>query len=221
MNPRNADNLREKASRIISILSGEFPGARSALEFSSPLELLIATILSAQATDKLVNTVTADLFKKYRTAADYAGAPLEELEADMRRVNFFRNKARNIKKCCARLVEEFGGEVPKNLDDLVSLPGVGRKTANIVLGNAFGIPALAVDTHVKRVSTRLGLSTSEKPDDIERDLTAIIERKHWTEATHLLILHGRKTCKARRPLCGACPVRELCDYYGALEEKPG
>jgi len=200
MNPRNADNLREKASRIISILSGEFPGARSALEFSSPLELLIATILSAQATDKLVNTVTADLFKKYRTAADYAGAPLEELEADMRRVNFFRNKARNIKKCCARLVEEFGGEVPKNLDDLVSLPGVGRKTANIVLGNAFGIPALAVDTHVKRVSTRLGLSTSEKPDDIERDLTAIIERKHWTEATHLLILHGRKTCKARRPL---------------------
>ena len=221
MNPRNADNLREKASRIISILSGEFPGARSALEFSSPLELLIATILSAQATDKLVNTVTADLFKKYRTAADYAGAPLEELEADMRRVNFFRNKARNIKKCCARLVEEFGGEVPKNLDDLVSLPGVGRKTANIVLGNAFGIPALAVDTHVKRVSTRLGLSTSEKPDDIERDLTAIIERKHWTEATHLLILHGRKTCKARRPLCGACPVRDLCDYYGALEEKPG
>ncbi len=220
MNPRNTDKLREKAARIISILSGEFPGARSALEFSSPLELLIATILSAQATDKLVNTVTADLFKKYRTAADYAEAPLEELEVDIRRVNFFRNKARNIKKCCERLVEVFGGEVPENLDDLVSLPGVGRKTANIVLGNAFGIPALAVDTHVKRVSTRLGLSSSEKPDDIERDLTAIIERKYWTEATHLLILHGRKTCKARRPLCGACPVRDLCDYYGALEEKP-
>jgi endonuclease-3 len=220
MNPQKTDKLRDKAARIISILSGEFPGARSALEFTSPLELLIATILSAQATDKLVNTVTADLFKKYRTAADYAKAPLEELEADIRRVNFFRNKARNIKKCCARLVEEFGGEVPKNLNDLVSLPGVGRKTANIVLGNAFGIPALAVDTHVKRVSTRLGLSASEKPDDIERDLTAIIERKYWTEATHLLILHGRKTCKARRPLCGACPVRELCDYYGALEEKP-
>ncbi len=220
MSPDKTDSLRDKAARILAILSDEFPGARSALEFTGPLELLIATILSAQATDKLVNTVTAGLFKKYRTAADYAGAPLEELEEDIRRVNFFRNKARNIKKCCQRLVEVFGGEVPKNLDDLVSLPGVGRKTANIVLGNAFGIPALAVDTHVKRVAVRLGLSASEKPDDIERDLTAIIDRRHWTEATHLLILHGRKTCRARRPLCGECPVRDLCDYYGALEEKP-
>ncbi len=212
------EKLREKAGKVIVILSREFPDARSALVFSNPLELLIATILSAQATDRLVNTVTEDLFKKYRSATDYARASLEELENDIRRVNFFRNKARNIKKCCARLVDDFGGEVPGNLPDLVSLPGVGRKTANIVLGNAFGIPALAVDTHVKRVATRLGLSASEKPDDIEADLTAIIEKSSWTEATHLLILHGRKTCKARRPLCEECPISDLCDYYSALSK---
>ncbi len=219
MNPDNNKNLQDRARKILAILSREFPGARSALEFTSPLELLISTILSAQATDRLVNIVTEDLFKKYRSAADYARAPLEELEGEIRRVNFFRNKARNIKKCSAKLVDDFGGKVPANLSDLVSLPGVGRKTANIVLGNAFSVPALAVDTHVKRVSTRLGLSASSRPDDIERDLTAIIERSSWTEATHLLILHGRKTCKARRPLCGDCPIKGLCDYYSALSEK--
>jgi len=221
MNPDNNKSLEDRARKVLAILSHEFPGARSALEFKNPLELLIATILSAQATDKLVNTVTEDLFRKYRSAADYADAPLEELEGDIRRINFFRNKAKNIKKWCAMLVAEFGGEVPRTLDGLVRLPGVGRKTANIVLGNAFNVPALAVDTHVKRVAGRLGLSASVKPDDIEADLTAIIERRSWTEATHLLILHGRKTCKARRPLCEGCPVRGLCDYYSALEKGGG
>ncbi|MFQ5353541.1 MAG: endonuclease III [Thermodesulfobacteriota bacterium] len=203
----------KRAGRILDILSIEFPGARSALKYSNPLELLVSTILSAQATDTLVNKVTGELFRKYRTPGDYAGAEIEELEADIGSVNFFRNKARNIKKCCARLVDVFDSKVPSKLTELVSLPGVGRKTANIVLGNAFGLPALAVDTHVKRVSTRLGLTRSEKPDDIEQDLMLIIDKERWTLSTHLLILHGRKTCKARTPLCDGCPVNALCDYY--------
>jgi len=206
----------ERAAEVLRILSGEFPGAKSSLVFSNPLELLISTILSAQATDKLINKVTEGLFKKYVLAEDYAGADIDELENDLRSVNFFRNKAKNIKKCCARLVDEFGGLVPDTLEKLVTLPGVGRKTANIVLGNAFGIPALGVDTHVKRVSGRLGLSCSVKPDDIEAELTAIIDKKDWTLATHLLILHGRKTCGARRPLCEECPVNGLCDYCKEL-----
>ena len=213
--PARKDERRERAGKVLSILKREFPHATTALEYSNPLELLIATILSAQATDRLVNTVTSGLFSKYRSAADYAGAPPGELEEDIRRVNFFRNKARNIQRCCRALLERFGGEVPGNVEDLVSLPGVGRKTANIVLGNAFGIPALAVDTHVRRVARRLGLTDSDDPDEIERDLTALIERKMWTEATHLFILHGRKTCKARRPLCESCALTGLCDYYAA------
>jgi len=208
---------KKRAAKVLRILAVEFPGAGSALVFSNPLELLISTILSAQATDKLVNKVTEALFKKYPHAEDYAGAGLEELEGDIHSVNFFRNKAKNIKKCSARLVNEFGGVVPETREELVSLPGVGRKTANIVLGNAFGVSALAVDTHVKRVSVRLGLTGSVKPDDIESDLTAIIDKKDWTRTTHLLIHHGRKTCKARRPLCGECPLRELCDYYKGLQ----
>jgi len=218
MNLASENERRERAGCVLHILGLEFPGAKSALVFSNPLELLISTILSAQATDKLVNKVTAGLFNKYRTAGDYAGAAIEELEKEISSINFFRNKAKSIKKCAARLVDEFGGEVPDTLDELVSLAGVGRKTANIVLGNAFNIPALAVDTHVKRVAGRLGLSGSLKPDDIESDLTAIIDKDLWTLATHLLILHGRKICKARKPLCGECPVTEFCDYYKALSE---
>jgi len=219
MNMASENERRERVGSVLHILGIEFPGAKPALVFSNPLELLISTILSAQATDKLVNRVTEGLFKKYVRAEDYAGAAIEELEKDISSINFFRNKAKSIKKCAARLVDEFGGVVPATLDDLVSLAGVGRKTANIVLGNAFNISALAVDTHVKRVAGRLGLSDSVKPDDIESDLTAIIDKDHWTLATHLLILHGRKTCKARKPLCGECPVREFCDYYKALSEE--
>lgn len=216
MTLESEEKRRERARSVLNILTVEFPDARSALNYRGPLELLISTILSAQATDKLVNKVTEGLFCKYREAEDYAGAELGELERDISSVNFFRNKAKNIKKCCTKLVDEFGGNVPASLDELVSLPGVGRKTANIVLGNAFDVPALAVDTHVKRVSVRLGLSDSVKPDDIEQDLRAIIDKGSWTMSTHLFILHGRKTCKARKPLCEGCPVNGLCDYYREL-----
>lgn len=209
----------DKAARILDVLEGEFPDASTALEFSSPLELLVATILSAQATDKLVNKVTSGLFKKYRSASDYAEAPPEQLEEDISSVNFYRNKARSIRRCAAMLVEDYGGEVPATLDDLVNLPGVGRKTANIVLGNAFAIPALGVDTHVKRVSGRLGLTSNTDPDKIEADLTAIIPRERWTLTTHLLILHGRKTCTSRKPKCEVCPVSEWCDYYRDVYKK--
>ena len=208
-----------KARKILDILGREFPNPRSALLFSNPFELLIATILSAQATDKLINSVTPALFRKYRDAGAYARADLKEIEEDLRRVNFFRNKARNIRNCTIKLVKDFGGKVPSTLDELTTLPGVGRKTANIVLGNAFGKNALAVDTHVKRVSRRLGLARSDDPDDIEGELSALIPEDRWTVTTHLFILHGRKTCTARNPKCGICPVREYCDYYKDVYSK--
>lgn len=206
-------DLSLRAKKVLDILSVEFPDAGPALVFSNPLELLIATILSAQATDKLVNKVTETLFKKYRSASDYAKTPLTELEKDISSVNFFRNKAKSIKGCAGKLVTDYGGEVPASLDALTGLPGVGRKTANIVLGNAFGLNALAVDTHVKRVSGRLGLTGNTEPDKIEADLTAIIPPERWTVTTHLLILHGRRICKARSPLCEECRVSKYCDYY--------
>ena len=210
---------REKAKKVLDILEKEFPSASTALNFSNPLELLIATILSAQATDKLVNKVTETLFKKYRTARDYAGASQEEFEKDIGSVNFYRNKAKSVRGCCKKIVEDFAGKVPDTLEDLVSLPGVGRKTANIVLGNAFGTPALAVDTHVKRVSQRLGLTVSDDPDEIETDLTSVIPPKRWTLTTHLLIMHGRTTCIARKPRCPECKVSSLCDYFRTVFNK--
>ncbi|MFQ5737294.1 MAG: endonuclease III [Thermodesulfobacteriota bacterium] len=204
---------REKAKKVLDILEREFPGARSAVNYSNPLELLISTILSAQATDRLVNKVTVGLFKKYRTAADYAGAPLDELERAIGSINFYRNKAKSVKGCCERLVSVHGGKVPDTLEELVKLPGVGRKTANIVLGNAFGKDALAVDTHVKRVARRLGLTSSDDPDRVEEDLCEVIPGQRWTLTTHLFISHGRKTCKARGPLCERCPIQRYCEYY--------
>jgi endonuclease-3 len=212
-------DLGERAKKVLDILSREFQDAGTALVFSNPLELLISTVLSAQATDKLINKITVELFKKYRTASDYARAPIAELEADISSVNFFRNKAKSIKGLGEKLAGEYGGKVPDTLDDLTSLPGVGRKTANIILGNAFGIDALAVDTHVKRVSGRLGFTTNTDPDKIEVDLCKIIPEKRWTATTHLLILHGRKTCKARGPLCNECPVSALCDYFETTFKK--
>ncbi len=207
---------KEKARKVLDILEKEFPGARSALVFSNPLELLIATILSAQTTDKQVNKATENLFGKYRTAGDYNSAGPEEIEKSISSVNFFRNKAKNIKGCCRKIVEEFGGKVPRTVGELTSLAGVGRKTANIVLGNAFGKNALAVDTHVKRVSQRLGLTDSDDPDEIEKGLCGIIPEKRWTMTTHLFILHGRKTCKAKNPLCEVCPVQDYCVYYSTV-----
>ena len=209
----------KKAARVLDILEREFPDAKTALEFSDPLELLVATILSAQATDKLVNRVTRELFKKYASARDYAEADIEELQKDIGSINFYRNKARSIKNCCSKIVDEHKGKVPDTLEGLTGLPGVGRKTANIVLGNAFNKPALAVDTHVKRVALRLGLTDSDDPDEIEEELTSIIPEKRWTLTTHLFILHGRKTCKARNPQCDACPIQDYSDYYRKVYKK--
>lgn len=208
---------KEKAAKVLDILEKEFPNPRSTLEFKNPLELLIATILSAQATDKLVNKVTVGLFKKYQTAKDYAASTT--LEEDISSVNFYRNKAKNIKACCQRLVDEFGGKVPDTLEELTTLPGVGRKTANIVLGNAFGRDALAVDTHVKRVSQRLGLTGFDDPVKIEADLASLIPSKRWTKTTHLFILHGRKTCKAINPDCEHCPIQAYSIYYKEVFSK--
>jgi len=206
---------REKAGRVLDILKKQFPAARSALEFTNPLELLIATILSAQATDKLVNKLTPALFKKYPSARDYSEADLKDLEKDIGSINFYRNKAKYIKACCAKIVSRFEGKVPDTIEELTQLPGVGRKTANVVLGNAFGKDALAVDTHVKRVANRLGLSSSDAPDEIEEDLSCVISRSRWTETTHLFILHGRNTCKALNPKCSECAIQGYCAYYRA------
>jgi endonuclease-3 len=202
-----------RANRIFDALHAVIPDARGALVFTNPLELLMATILSAQATDKLVNKVTLDLFKKYKSAADYAAASLAELEVDIGSVNFYRNKAKALKKCAEVLIADFNDRVPETMDELVTLPGVGRKTANVVLGNAFGVPSIAVDTHVIRVAGRLGLTASENPDVIEADLCALFPKERWTLLSHLLILHGRSICKARKPNCAGCAASGLCDFY--------
>jgi endonuclease-3 len=203
---------QKRVKEIIRILSKEIPDSTIALKFSNPFELLIATILSAQCTDVKVNQVTADLFKKHRSPRDYAESSLAKLEEEIRPTGFYRNKAKSIQKCCQELGKRFGGEVPKTLEDLVTLPGVGRKTANVILGNAFGIPGIAVDTHVHRVSQRIGLTKNDDPVKIEFDLMEIVPKEEWTHFSSLLIWHGRKTCVARKPLCGICPIRKRCDY---------
>jgi len=203
---------QKRVKEIIRILSKEIPDSTIALKFSNPLELLIATILSAQCTDVKVNQVTGDLFKKHRSARDYAESNLAKLEEEIRPTGFYRNKAKSIQKCCQELEKQFGGEVPKTLEDLFTLPGVGRKTANVILGNAFGIPGIVVDTHVHRVSRRIGLTTNDDPVKIEFDLMEIVPKEEWTHFSNLLVWHGRKTCVARKPLCGICPIRKGCDY---------
>ena len=210
--PRESRASRiERISQVITGLRQAYPGAHCELTFTNPLELLIATILSAQCTDKQVNIVTADLFKKYKTAADYANADLAELENDIKRIGLFRNKAKNIKACCAQLVEKHGGKVPAKMEELVALPGVGRKTANVVLGNAFDIHVgVVVDTHVARLSQRLGLTKQTAPEKIEAELMELVSHKDWTMFSHWLIWHGRRRCFARGPQCGECEVRPLC-----------
>lgn len=205
-------DLKNRVKEIIKILSKEIPDSRIALKFSNPLELLIATILSAQCTDIKVNQVTVDLFKKYRSAKDYAESNLEKLEEEIRPTGFYRNKAKSIQKCCQELLKRFGGEIPKTLEELVTLPGVGRKTANVILGNIFGIPGIVVDTHVHRVSQRIGLTKNDDPVKIEFDLMEIVRKDEWTHFSNLLVWHGRRTCVARKPLCGICPIRKWCDY---------
>ena len=207
------ENLKQKkirAARIIQALRKAIPDRQVALQFKTPLELLLATILSAQCTDKRVNIVTASLFKKYKTAKDYAAANLKTFELEIRSTGFYKTKAKNIINAAKALVERFGGKVPSRMEDLVTLPGVGRKTANVVLGNAFGIPGIAVDTHVKRVAFRLNLTAHTDPGKIENDLNEIIPQKDWVELSHLLIWHGRLTCFARKPNCKGCGVNRYC-----------
>lgn len=211
---------QKRARRIISLLKREYPDATCSLNHTSPLELLVATILSAQCTDERVNLVTADLFRKYRTCEDYAAAPAAELEQDIRSTGFFRNKAKAIQGACRLLLEEFGGRVPDTMDELLRLPGVARKTANVVLGNAFGIASgVVVDTHVQRLSARLALSAQKTPEKIEQDLTTLVPQADWIVFPHLLIAHGRKICKARTPLCAACVLEPLCP--SSLLKNPG
>ncbi len=212
-------NARANIDKILKILDQLYPDARCSLNFANPLELLVATILSAQCTDDRVNEVTRKLFKKYRSAADYASVSQEELEEDIRSTGFYKNKAKNLRKCCQELVEKFNGEVPPDLDKLVKLPGIGRKTANVVLGAAFGIPGIVVDTHVKRISQRLGLTREKDPVKIEFDLMKIIPKDRWTKFSHQLIYHGRAVCKSRKPLCDECALKEYCEYYRGRKKK--
>ena len=203
-------DMKKRVNRIIKILGKEYPGARTALHFTKPLELLVATVLSAQCTDERVNKVTRDLFKKYKSAKAYARVDLAELEEDIRPTGFFRNKAKAVKGFCSQLVETFDGEVPASLDDLVSLRGIGRKTANLVLGEAFGIPGIVVDTHVIRLSNRIGLTEKKDPVKIEFDLMDIVPKKQWTLFSNLLILHGRAVCPAKKPKHEMCKIVDLC-----------
>ncbi|WP_149204094.1 endonuclease III [Actinotalea subterranea] len=209
-----------RARRIDRLLAQRYPDARCELDFRAPLELLVATILSAQTTDVRVNLVTPVLFARYPDAEAYAAADRAELEELIRSTGFFRAKATSLIGLGRALVERFDGQVPPRLSDLVTLPGVGRKTANVVLGNAFGVPGLPVDTHVGRVARRLGLTELEDPVKVEAELCLLIEKREWTMFSHRLIFHGRRTCHARRPACGACPVARLCPSYGIGETEP-
>lgn len=209
------DARRSRTRAIIGKLKGIYPDAECSLSYENPLQLLIATMLSAQCTDERVNMVTPGLFDRCPTAVDYADAPVAELEDLIRSTGFFRNKARNIQGCCRALVENHGGEVPRTLDALVALDGVGRKTANVVLGNAFGIAeGVVVDTHVRRISNRLGLTRRQDPVKIEQDLIALVPKNDWVDLPHLFIHHGRAICSARSPDCDACGVGALCPSQG-------
>lgn len=212
------ETLKARITRvkaIIAALDRTYPEAHCELSHTNPLELLIATILSAQCTDKRVNIVTLELFKKYRSAADYANAPLTGLEQAIRTTGFFRNKARSIKAACRTIVEQHGGQVPQTMEELIQLGGVGRKTANVVLGNAFGMNVgIVVDTHVARLSYRLGLTKQKTPEKIEQDLMTVVSQPQWTLFSHWLIWHGRRRCFARKPDCANCEVLKLCPQIG-------
>lgn len=214
----SAVNRKARTQIVVRKLKRYYPDAHCALNHSSPLELLVATILSAQCTDERVNIVTKNLFNRFRSAKDYANADLGEIEHEIRSINFFRNKAKALKGAGLKLVEEHHGEVPKELEQLTELPGVGRKTANVVLGNAFGIAhGIVVDTHVKRVAFRLGLTTAKTPGKVEVDLLGLIKKEDWILISHLFIFHGRQICKARTPLCEKCPLEGDCPKKGVTK----
>ena len=206
------------AAQVVRRLRRQYPDATCSLDFRTPLELLVATILSAQCTDDRVNRVTERLFRRYRSADHYASASLEELERDIQSTGFFRNKARNIRDCCRGLVERYDGKVPKQIEKLTELPGIGRKTANVVLGTAFGIASgVVVDTHVGRISRRLGLSRQKSAEKVERDLMELIPEREWIVLSHRMIRHGRRFCTARRPRCDDCPLQSICPRVGVEE----
>ena len=210
-----AASRKKDARQIVALLKREYADAECALVHDTPFELLIATILSAQCTDERVNIVTKDLFAKYSTPAELAAVPIKRLEKLIQSTGFFRNKAKNIHDCCVTLVREYNGEVPRSLEQLVKLPGVGRKTANVVLGTAFRIPSgVVVDTHVTRLSQRLGLTEEEDAVKIERELIELLPQEEWIDFSHRLIWHGRRVCKARRPLCGSCVLEKICPKVG-------
>jgi len=216
--PRESHKSKiERLRKIMAVLESTYPNAHCELNFTNPLELLIATILSAQCTDKQVNIATGPLFRKYRTAADYAAADVREIESDIKRIGLYRNKARNIQACCRQLRERHGGEVPRTMDELTQLEGVGRKTANVVLGNAFGIShGVVVDTHVLRLSARLGLTQETTPAKVELALQKLVPQDQWTIFSHWLIWHGRRRCFARNPDCAHCEIRQLCPSAGKI-----
>ncbi len=197
-------------SKLLKILNNEYPEPKTALNYSTPFELLIATILSAQSTDKIINQVTKELFKKYKKPEDFAKVKKAELERDIKKTGFFRNKAKSLIGCSKKLISDFNGAVPDKLEYLISLPGVGRKTANCILGNYFGIPGVVVDTHVKRLAKRLGLTEEINPDKIEKDLMVSIPKKRWIKFSNQLIWHGRTFCTARKPKCLECPIKKIC-----------
>lgn len=207
---------RMRVSTILDRLIAAYPDAKVGLDYTTPLELLIATILSAQCTDERVNQVTVHLFAKYRTASDYLRVPAEELEEDIRSTGFYRNKAKHIRACCEQLLERFNGTVPQTLEELITLPGVGRKTANCVLSNCWNIPGITVDTHVTRISNLLGFVRTTDAVKIEMALMKIIDRERWNLWNHAIITHGRRTCRARRPDCNACVIHDLCPASQAV-----
>jgi len=204
---------KEKALAVVHELQKAYPNAKCTLDFSNPLELLVATILAAQCTDVRVNQVTAGLFKKYPAATDYAKAHLSEFEQQIKSTGFYRNKAKNIIACCRQLLAKHQGQVPAGMEELTALPGVGRKTANVILGNVFSIPGLVVDTHVRRVSRRLGLTGNSDPTKIEFEMQPLIPQKEWVMFSHRLVEHGRKVCQARKPRCSDCCLAFLCPYF--------
>jgi endonuclease-3 len=216
---KTPDPLRGRARRLLRQLARLYPDARCALDYEDPLQLLVATILSAQCTDVRVNRVTPALFARYRDARAFADAEPGELEAAIQSTGFFRNKARNIIACCRQLLERHGGRVPATMAELNPLPGVGRKTANVVLGNAFGVPGIPVDTHVGRLSRRLGLTTETDPVKVERDLMRLLPEREWTMFSHRLIYHGRRVCHARTPDCGGCALAKLCPKVGVVRSQ--
>jgi len=214
---RPSRELLARTAKIADILEREFPAAKCALNYQTPLQLLVATILSAQCTDARVNLVTPDLFAKYPTAADFAASPPGELEQDIRSTGFFNNKAASIRHCCREIDERFGGKVPREMEALSTLRGVGRKTAAVIRANAFGLPGITVDTHVQRVSGRIELSDDTDPVRIEFDLGSLLPPERWSQFSHALVLHGRKTCAARKPQCAACPLQTLCPSAGKFD----